>query len=91
MDTEKVIAHIDKIFEEFKKDYIVDIGDRIDIAIANYKASIVIGDKWCCKAMEEIGTNVFHIHSRNNSNTFGTQLQIREHNMVYCPFCGVKL
>lgn len=92
MDTNQIIQHIDKLFEEFKKDYTTDISNRIAIAIADYRNSILVGDKWCCKAMEETASKVFGVNRRaTNDFTFQNRLAIHSNHVVYCPFCGVKL
>jgi len=92
MDADKIIQYLDKLFEQFKGDYTADIENRVDLAIANYRVSVLIGDKWCCKAMEEIASKVFGVNKRTTDDfTFQNRLAIRNNHVVYCPFCGVKL
>lgn len=92
MDTNEIIKHIDNLFTEFKRDALSEIEEKIAMNISMYKSAIGIGDKWCCKNMEEVAAKVFGVNKRTTKDfTFQNRLAITGHHIAYCPFCGIKL
>ena len=89
------LAELEKIdrMQQFMTKYIdSQIDKKIKEEFAAYKSSVIIRDKWCCDNMMRFAINEFgmprpiEVHKMNS-----VVLLWRGMNIIYCPFCGVKL
>lgn len=69
-----------------------EVNVEIDRKFSEYRRSISVGDKWCCRNMQEFAAQVWNANSPSaDKSDFAVRYQFRGKDFVYCPFCGVKL
>jgi hypothetical protein len=72
--------------------------EYIDQCMASYRQSLVSPkDTWCCKHMTKFASHVWDLPRPKHPDRFddggfgGVSVQLRGYDVIYCPFCGVKL
>lgn len=68
--------------------------DHVNKAIENHRRRMWVRETWCCKDMGAFAAQVWMMPNppRRDETTFGgVNLQLRNANVNYCPFCGVKV
>lgn len=80
----KALESIQSLLEKDLKAY-------IDREIASYRQSRIVRDAWCCNNMKEFAREEYSLPKPKSENPFGVSLSWSGKNIIYCPFCGVKL
>lgn len=67
--------------------------ERLDAAMTTYRRSwIRAADQWCCHTMQGFAVKVWGMNAPHDPEGFGTlSLRLRGTEVIFCPFCGVKL
>lgn len=88
-ETIKLVTEANKISLDILRN---EIKEEIHLEFLKYRNSITTRDKWCCINMQSFALKVWHINSpQKTDDGFGMTYQYRGMNVIYCPFCGIKL
>ena len=89
---DKILDNFQDVFDNLENKMTEKLKEEIDIQFITYKKSISVRDNWCCCNMQKFAANMWHINQpAKNRDNFGVTYRFRNMDIIYCPFCGVKL
>jgi hypothetical protein len=82
-----------KLIKDLEDDLEMKLVRVIDQRMASYRQAMYVKAEWCCKEMQTFAVKVWNAAKpHNDGNAFGqTALQLKGHNINYCPFCGAHV
>ena len=90
--TEKEIENLTNEGSEILKHLKSTMKEEIKLELESYKRNMSNRDTWCCNNMKSFMNKAYHINSPIQTNSpYQTTYSLYCSDIVYCPFCGIKL
>lgn len=92
-DQKTMIEAIEKAAKVFQSHVTAMLLETIDAKFESYRRGVTTQSHWCCNSMRTLAQDLWGLSApmTDEGGFGGITLQLREFNMLYCPFCGAKL
>lgn len=93
MTDRKMLDHLVTLIAQLEQRLDKKVCAAVQESMNEYRRSYIQqADKWCCRPMTDFAKEIWQLAAPRREDGLGSvTLSLRNHHVVYCPFCGVKL
>src|SRR5688572_32190498 len=88
------VADINRVIEALKptEDRLrSDLYREVERQVESYRRSMTVRDKWCCLPLQKFAAEIWGVSQPRTEGLGTTSFKLRGVDVIYCPFCGVKV